>query len=88
MREQAPPRRREPDRDDQLLGILGSAVGDAGGYRSLITAAAKAGHDEDAGGLQAVLEREQQLTAQINQLDALLTKVEARIHPLEQACHR
>ena len=72
----------------QLLGILASAVGDAGGYRSLITAAAKAGHDNDAAGLQAVVKREEQLTAQINQLDARLTKAEARIHPLEQACER
>jgi hypothetical protein len=71
-----------------MLGILSVAAGDAGDYRNLIVAAAKAAHDDDASALEAVVTREERLTAQITQEDGRLTAVESRIRPLEQACHR
>jgi hypothetical protein len=76
------------DAGAQMLGILSAAAGDAGGYRNLIVAAAKAGRDEDVSALKAVVAREERLTAQITQEDGRLTAVESRIRPLEQTCHR
>jgi hypothetical protein len=75
------------DAGAQMLGILSVAAGDAAGYRNLIVAAAKAGHDEDASALKAVVASEERTTAQITQEDGRLTAVESRIRPLEQACH-
>lgn len=75
------------DAGAQMLGILSVAAGDAGGYRDLIVAAAKAGRDEDASALKAVLAREERLTSQITQANGRLTAVESKIRPLEQACH-
>jgi hypothetical protein len=76
------------DAGAQMLGILSVAAGDAGDYRNLIVAAAKAAHDDDASALEAVVTREERLTAQITQEDGRLTAVESRIRPLEPACHR
>ena len=71
----------------QMLGILGTAAGYAGGYRSRIVAAAKAGHDQDTKALEAVLAREQRVTSQLVATNAKLTKTETRIRPVEKACH-
>jgi ferritin-like metal-binding protein YciE len=75
------------DAGTQMLGILSVAAGDAAGYRNLIAAAAKAGHDENASALKAVVATEERLTTQITQEDGRLTAVESRLRPLEQACH-
>lgn len=71
----------------QLLGVLATASGDAGSYRSLITAAAKAGHDENVKEVDALVSREEKTTSAIAVLNGKLVKLEANIHPLESACH-
>ena len=70
----------------QMLGILGSAAGDAGAYPTLIADAAKDGHDNDSKGLEGVANRLEALASQIAQLDNRLVEVEAKIRPLEAAC--
>ena len=70
-----------------MLGILATASGYAGSYRSLIVAAAKAGHDENVKEVDALVAREERTTMLISALNSKLTKVEASIRPLEAACH-
>ncbi|HEX4034796.1 MAG TPA: hypothetical protein VHX66_10160 [Solirubrobacteraceae bacterium] len=71
----------------QILGVLATASGDAGSYRSLIVAAAKAGHDENVKAVDALVAREERTTTAIAALDNKLVKLESNIHGVEAACH-